>query len=153
MPDLWSGGRASRSLSGSFVSGITPRMVLLSDVPFSSRLRTSCMFPGESTLARMVEPGSSTASGVNSSGRRVGIWIALPEDDAMVGELASLSLSLSRAQAKLVASAYRPRYGERRGANGASRACCTLAAAPSGRAWHCADSFFFLSVEKRKQFH
>lgn len=86
VPDLWSGGSASRSLAGSFVSGMTPRMVLLSDVPFSSRLRTSCMFRGESTLARMVEPGSSTASGVSSSGRRVGIWMALPED-AMVERL------------------------------------------------------------------
>lgn len=78
---LWSGGSASRSLAGSLVSGMTPMMVLLSDVPFSRRLRTSCMFPGESTLARMVEPGSSTASGVSSSGRRLGIWMALPPDE------------------------------------------------------------------------
>lgn len=53
-------------------------MVLRSEVPFSSRLRTSCMLRGESTLVRMVEPGSSTLSCVSSSGSRVGIWIALP---------------------------------------------------------------------------
>lgn len=58
--------------------GMTPMIVLRSEVPFSSRLRTSCMLRGESTLVRMVEPGSRTPSWVSSSGRRLGIWIALP---------------------------------------------------------------------------
>lgn len=53
-------------------------MVLRSEVPFRSRLRTSCMLRGESTLVRMVEPGSRTPSWVSSSGRRLGIWMALP---------------------------------------------------------------------------
>lgn len=66
--------------------GMTPMMVLLSEVPFRSRLRTSCMLRGESTLVRMVEPGSSTPSWVSSSGRRLGIWMALP--DAMAARSA-----------------------------------------------------------------
>lgn len=71
-------GRSSQSEVGSLVLGMTPMMVLLSEVPFRSRLRTSCMLRGESTLVRMVEPGSRTPSWVSSSGRRLGIWMALP---------------------------------------------------------------------------
>lgn len=71
----WSGGSGSESCSGSLVLGITPMMVLFREVPFSSRWPTSCMFRGESTLNRTVEPGRSTPSWVSSSGRRFGIWI------------------------------------------------------------------------------
>ncbi|KAF3817859.1 hypothetical protein GH733_013146 [Mirounga leonina] len=57
-------------------------MVLCSDVPLSRRLRTSCRLRAESTLVRMVEPGSSTPSLVSSSGRRPGIWMGLTDDMA-----------------------------------------------------------------------
>lgn len=72
-------GRSSVSCSGSLVLGITPMMVLFSEVPFSSRSRTRCMFRGESTLNLTVEPGRRTPSWVSSNGRRLGIWIAPPE--------------------------------------------------------------------------
>ena len=66
-------GRFSVSFSGSLVLGITPMMVLFNEVPFNNLLFTSCMFPGVSTLIRIVEPGKSTPSWVNSNGKRVGI--------------------------------------------------------------------------------
>lgn len=77
---LCSGGRSCASLAGSGVLGITPRMVLCSEVPLSRRLRTSCRLRAESTLVRMVEPGRSTPSLVSSSGRRLGIWMGLTDD-------------------------------------------------------------------------
>ena len=79
---LCSGGRSCASLAGSGVLGMTPKMVLCSDVPLSSRLRTSCRLRAESTLVRMVEPGSNTPSCVSSSGRRLGIWMGLTDDIA-----------------------------------------------------------------------
>lgn len=72
------------SLAGSGVLGMTPRMVLCNDVPLSKRLRTSCKLRAVSTLVRIVEPGSNTLSWVNSSGRRLGIWMGLTEDMATV---------------------------------------------------------------------
>lgn len=68
-------GRSSVSCSGSLVLGITPMMVLFSEVPLSSRWLTRCMFRGESTLNLTVEPGRSTPSCDSSSGRRLGILI------------------------------------------------------------------------------
>lgn len=70
---LCSVGRSSASCSGSLVFGITPIMVLFSEVPFNSRWLTKCMFRGESTLNLTVEPGRSTPSWVRSKGRRLGI--------------------------------------------------------------------------------
>lgn len=79
---LCSVGSGSESCSGSLVLGITPMMVLFREVPRSSRWLTSCMFRGESTLKRTVEPGSSTPSWLSSSGRRFGICI--PPSEAML---------------------------------------------------------------------
>lgn len=61
---------------------MTPRMVLCNDVPLSKRLRTSCKLRAVSTLVRIVEPGSNTLSWVNSSGRRLGIWMGFTDDMA-----------------------------------------------------------------------
>lgn len=77
---LCKAGSSSVCCSGSRL-GITPMMVLFSEVPLSSRCRTSCMFRGESTLKRPVEPGRRTPSWVSSSGRRPGIRI--PGSDVM----------------------------------------------------------------------
>ena len=74
-PYLCKGERSSVSWPGSLVFGITPMMVLFTEVPFNKRLFTSCMFRGVVTLIRTVEPGNSTPSWVRSRGRRLGIWI------------------------------------------------------------------------------
>lgn len=107
-------------------------MVLRSEVPLSSRLRTSCMLRGESTLVRMVEPGRSTLSCVSSSGSRVGIWIALPA--AMAARTFALPVPCRAPHAGPAAMAARPLtrrgpalYGRRQGP--AARA---PPAAPSG---------------------
>lgn len=92
-------GRSSALRSGSLVLGITPMIVLLSDVPFNSRWLT-CMFRGESTLKRMVEPGRRTSSWVSSSGRRLGILI--PASDAMVPLFLKAPCLLSSNTCKLV---------------------------------------------------
>lgn len=60
--DLCKEGSSSLSCSGSLVLGITPMMVLFSEVPFSTLLLTSCMFLAESTLILIVEPGKTTPS-------------------------------------------------------------------------------------------
>ncbi len=73
-------GSSSLSCSGSLVLGITPMMVLFSEVPFSSLLLTNCMFLAVSTLILMVEPGNSTPSWVHNKGSRLGIWIPLLDD-------------------------------------------------------------------------
>lgn len=73
-------GSSSLSCSGSLVLGITPMMVLFSEVPFRSLLLTNCMFLAVSTLILMVEPGNSTPSWVHSKGSRLGIWIPLLDD-------------------------------------------------------------------------
>ncbi len=73
-------GSSSLSCSGSLVLGITPMMVLFSEVPFSSLLLTNCMFLAVSTLILIVEPGNSTPSWVHSKGSRLGIWIPLLDD-------------------------------------------------------------------------
>lgn len=109
-------GRSSQSEVGSLVLGMTPMMVLLSEVPFRSRLRTSCMLRGESTLVRMVEPGSRTPSWVSSSGRRLGIWMALPA--AMAARSAPLRTAHTPAPPGSLGARLRPATGARKGQRG-----------------------------------